>query len=303
MKKTLLFLCLLSYCSLSAQIQFNNFETSDNLDIQLGPTAADSLWQIGEPKKYLFDEAFSVPNALVTDLSNTYPNNQSSSFTIEMTTATTWGFPFIQLEWMQKTDMEEGVDGGIVEASYDQGQTWLNVLNDSTYRPAVVGGYQWDTLANGQAGFTGNADWSWVAICWGTFFGTEPDPNPSSIFVRFTFFSDSIDTNQEGWMIDDLVTRGDVIGVATSTRKVVEPLTIFPNPSSKAIFLDLREMGNNEANLKILSTAGQIVSSQNILTSSMENYRLPINQFPEGIYYIIIETEEKIMQQRFVKIK
>ena len=52
--------------------------------------------------------------------------------------------------------MEDGVDGGIIEASYDHGKIWLNVLGDTIFRPLVVGQLDWDTLFNHQVGVIRN---------------------------------------------------------------------------------------------------------------------------------------------------
>lgn len=301
MKNTIFLIFLCFQIQLSAQIQFNNFEINDNLDVQIGPNSADSLWQIGKPNKELFEEANSIPNALVTDTINSYPTNTAASFILEINEYSTYGFPFLQLEWFQKTDLEEGVDGGVIEASYDSGATWSNIFNDTIYRPEIVGSYTWDTLHNGQAGLTGICDWSWMAICWGTSYGIEPNID-LTILVRFTLYSDSIQTDQEGWMLDDISIVGGVIG---STRKNIqaEPIDVFPNPSKGIFYINEPFMQNEEVELKIHNLNGTLIWSSKEELFSMRDLRIDISNFPAGLYYLSFDTQGKRYSQKLVKME
>ena len=133
MKKILLtqFL-LLSILGIGYTQQFNNFEIEQNFEITFEPST-DTLWQIGEPAKVFFDAANSLPNALMTDSVDMYPTNQSTwfEFTLDENTLLFW--PYIQIDWDYKIDVEDGVDGCIIENSYDDGQTWLNVFSCLLY--------------------------------------------------------------------------------------------------------------------------------------------------------------------------
>ena len=115
----------------------------------------------------------------MTDSVDMYPTNQSTwfEFTLDENTLLFW--PYIQIDWDYKIDVEDGVDGCIIENSYDDGQTWLNVFSDPNFKPFVVGSFVTDTLFNGQIGLTGIGDWQWMAICWGTYtclLYTSPSP-------------------------------------------------------------------------------------------------------------------------------
>ena len=165
MKKTILLLAfIISQFFCNGQWLFNNFENSFGMEVIIGDSSMDSIWQIGVPQKTIFNSANSAPNAILTDTLNSYPPNTSSTFILEIDEDVLFGFPFIQVEWQQKFDVEIGVDGGIVEASYDGGVTWQNVLSDTVYRPFVVGSYQIDPLFNGEIGFTGMLDLSLIHI-------------------------------------------------------------------------------------------------------------------------------------------
>lgn len=298
--KNLLYLTLLLLpLNVICQIQFNDFEEQRDLEVQIGGNASDSLWQIGTPQKSIFDSASSIPNALVTDTINTYPTNSSASFILELNEQTIYEFPYIQLEWFQKTDLEEGIDGGTIEASYDSGSTWSNVFNDTIYRPDVVGSFTWDTLFNGQAGITGVNDWSWMALCWGTYTGIEPDID-STILIRYTLYSDSIDTNQEGWMLDDFFVRGQVVGNTTNSSNL-KTISVYPNPSSNSFFINQSFPADEETFLTIYNSTGTRVLSKKVNLSGLDNFEIKLADFSSGLYYLYLITEEDIYYQKLIK--
>lgn len=299
MKKTIFLILLFACFSTQAQEQANNFEINEGLDIHIGPNTADSIWQIGIPQKTLLDSAFSLPYALITDTVNTYGTDLNSSFTIILNEYTVWGFPYLQVEWIQKTDLEEGVDGGVIEVSYDDGLTWLNVFDDPNFRPDMVGNFEWDSLYNGQAGITGTNDWQWMAICWGSNTGTLPY-GFSELHIRFTMISDSIDTQQEGWMIDDFYVFGGVVGNLSNISNS-KPISVHPNPTQENLTIDLSEIESNNAILEIYSNSGQRMLVEKLQTNGLANYTIETIEYPNSLYYLFIKTEDEIYHQKFIK--
>ena len=302
MKKTVFILAFLSTIfSISfAQTQFNDFENSVNLDVLIEP-GNDTLWQIGPPAKTLFDEARSLPNAILTDSVNTYPIDQSTWFEIELDDNTTYSWPFIQIGWQYKADMEQGVDGGIIEASYDNGQTYRNIFSDPDFVPEIVGSFETDTLFNGEVGITGTTDdWQWMAICWGTYNGTLPIA-PDFIQIRYTFVSDSTDTQQEGWMMDNFITEIAVVG--STTNRVVQPMKVFPNPTVDALYFELDEINDPNAKIMVYNNAGQLVIKEKLDLRSMVRQSISTKNLPAGMYKVLIETEDDTFQASFVKSK
>lgn len=278
--------------------QGNNFDGYDDLYIQIEENSLNDVWQIGVPQKTFFNAAKSPPNAIVTDTVNTYPANSITSFTIELLS---WGFPYIQLSWLQKTDMEDGIDGGIIEASYDYGNTWLNVFNDPVYRPIVVGTYKWDTLYNGQAGITGKSDWNWTAICWGSDVGTPPEVY-SSILIKFTFIADSNDTKQEGWMIDNFFLETGVIG-NTPNLSNVQSIKAFPSPTQKSIFIDVSDIILTDGKIDVYNSIGLQIFSKPITMANFNEIELDLAPYPSGMYHVLLKTNESIYHQKITKIE
>ena len=298
--RILLWTCLITSFGFS-QSQSNDFEFNDNLDVTIDTSNQENIWQIGAPQKNIFSAAYSGPNAIVTDTLNTYPIGQNSSFEIELSNGVLGWFPFVQVEWFQQTDMENGVDGGIIEASYDGGQTWRNIFSDPDFLPEMVGNFQTDTLFNGQVGITGTHDWSWMAICWGNYSGTLPDTD-NGVKVRYTLVSDSTDTQQDGWMMDNFFILSQVIGSATSGLSRIQGIPIYPNPAMNELQIDLKDINTSNSMLQILNISGQKIYEET-LDLDLELHRISLSDFPHGLYFLKIDTVQGFYSQTFVKVK
>ncbi len=300
--KAYIVLILLCCCHLQLQAQFlfNNFETPATLNITIDSLSADTIWQIGVPQKLVLNETSSQPNAIITDTLNTYPTNTSASFIVELDEYAIMSFPYIQLEWFQYTDFEEGIDGGIIDVSYDGKETWKNIFTDTLYRPEVVGSYQWDTLHNQEAGITGTNGQQWMAICWGTAFGAHPT-NLETLHVRFTMSSDSIDTGQDGWLLDDIYMFTGVIG-STANRQAFKEMSIYPNPAKQNLQIDLNEVIDEEVNIYIYDTGGQMIFSEKAAMYGEAVHNINVSEFVAGLYHILVQGEEVIYRQKFIKV-
>lgn len=302
MKKLIFLIPLLFHLTGLAQETHNSdFEGSRDIAFQFEEDSLNNLWQIGTPQKTYFNQANSLPNALVTDTVNTYPNDTTASFIIKFNSWQSTGFPLLQLGWLQKTDMEEGVDGGVIEASYDGGNTWLNVFNDTIYRPVIVGTYNWDTLYNGQAGITGKSDWNWTAICWGSYRGTQPWPT-ANIIVKFTFVADAVDTKQEGWMMDNFLLEGGIIG-STPNLSNLKSISVYPTPTKQSIFIDVSDMLPTETKVTIYNTSGVEMFSQLTAMPNFNEMELNLDELPTGIYNLLVNNNEITYHQKIIKIE
>lgn len=302
---TLLFSTLNSY----SQFEINFDESVDPLNLYIGDQPNDSLWQIGPPQKTILNSAYSFPNAIITDTVNTYPTNQSAEFFYFMDAVSSYGFPAIQIDWEQMTDLEAGVDGIIIEASYDEMNSWNNVLTDSSFRPLVVGQYIQDTLFNGQVGITGSTDWVYVGLCWGTYFsddGTAEEiidnfnDNNYSIIVRFTFVSDSTDTKHEGYMMDNFNFRPGFIGAVNENENNIQ-LKMFPNPASEYINIEFEEVISQDAFVEIFSMEGKKVFSKQFSIMNNTTLKVPLFKITKGQYLLHIKTKDNQWGRKFVK--
>ena len=295
------FLSFLSLQTFAQNPQYNNFDTEGTLEILIDSTSADTIWQIGAPQKLILNETSSIPNALITDTLNTYPTSTEASFVVEMSEYSMQFFPYIQLEWFQKIDFEDGVDGGIIEVSYDDQQTWSNIFTDSIYRPEIVGSYHWDTLYNQVAGVTGTSALTWMGICWGTPVGTPPS-NIESIHVRFTMTTDSVDTQQDGWLIDDFYVGLLVIG-NTSNQANSSKMSIYPNPTVNEIAISLDEVLDEVVDVYVYDNTGRMVYTEQAPMFGEATHRVDMSNFQQGIYYLLMKGEEVQYREKFIKLE
>jgi hypothetical protein len=295
MKKLPLLLVILCFAnttfSQSAFQYFDGDDTIANNTIEINiDTSAGNIWQIGPPNKIVFNSAATLPNALVTDTINTYPINNKSSFIIGVRNYFV-GSPnvLLALQWMQKLDLDSNYDGGVIEFSIDTGKTWQNAFDN----PLVYKYYGYlpenkDTLNNGYVAFSGT-DTSWRNV-WLCFYGFAAPQviNTDSILYRFTFLSDSINNNKDGWMIDNM--RFTKTMSHTLKQSVINnKLLVYPNPANEIIQI---EFENNTTiqlikTIELFNEQGQIVGSwSNLPTKTF----IETNNYSAGKYYLKVIT-------------
>lgn len=308
MKNTLL-LSFLLFISLNLQAQFNYYldtigfeETYPYLEID---TSAQNIWEIGQPQKIYFDSAHSSVTAIVTDTLNNYPVNNHSFFDVKIgyfNYGSFYGYD-VFLGINHKYDTDSLLDGCFITVSHDYGQTWTNVINDTA--SYSYGGY-WcvtprdvptvnmynnysDSLFNGEWGFSGKSDgWVWSDFGWHEcpVKSNPPGIAPDTMIVRFNFISDSIDTNKEGWMIDDIVLFAIPLGgdvELTEQLEQLEQLKIYPNPSSDLITVET-EQAYQTMELYLYSLEGVLLKKSSFKGTRF--FEMDVSDLPRGTYLL-----------------
>ena len=286
MKHILLFLLLvkasialpqeLLHWGLDRVISFEN--TSDYKYILLDTT---DIWQIGKPRKdilFLPPNSPFAENAIFTDTAQYYAVNKKASFQFKLRLD---GNDSYYLHFYQKYDFEPNKDGGIIETSHDNGQSWSNIILDTVIMNHIIELRLYaseDTIAafENQPGFTGtNASMGSRFIEW-------EDPGylmyRDTILLRFSFASDSVETPHEGWLLDEITFGGGLVPI--DERKEQQGIQIYPNPASERINL----LYNNQAFslIEIYSFAGQkLISLQG---GGMDT--IDISTLAPGIYIL-----------------
>jgi hypothetical protein len=140
---------------------------------------------------------------------------------------------------VHKYDFEKNKDGGIIETSYDNGLSWQNIIYDPTIMDNVdyvSGLYNLnDTIDsfNDKPGFTGLQDEiNEVEIVFWTSWQIFED----TVLLRFTIVSDSIESNNEGWMLDNFVFGYFYVGIDENEHN--NNIYISPNPSNSIITIN-----------------------------------------------------------------
>jgi hypothetical protein len=295
MQKLLLPLLLILFnYFLKAQVTFYNYfegpPSTNNLTVTILPTP-NNIWQIGKPQKTLFSAASSTPNVIITDTINKYPVNNASTFTMVILTNTFLPFPTV-VRWKQKLDMQLKRDGGFVEFSTNSGVTWQNTHNN----PLIYQYYGFmpankDTIAGNplQHCFTGIDNvWRDIWLCFPPNVANLND----SLFIRFRFKSDSVQTNQEGWMIDNFMAMQTIIHPVKEISQI-DNIVVYPNVTNGVLNVEMKKRSDKDViqNIDLFDESGRLVENFG------QNYTkvvLDISKHKPGNYYLKVTINNKV---------
>lgn len=246
---------------------------------------ANCVWQIGHPSKTIFNTAYSAPNAIVTDTLNPYPISDTSSFII--THIRPWnqgGNESLLLDFYFKLNTDSLTDFGVIEASLNNGSSWINLLTqDTSY------GLYW---VNPKPILTGNTN-GWVHYSEELHSLTSSIGYSDTILYRFTFISDSVQANKEGWILDDFNFHDWWEGINEIQNDNL--ISIFPNPTSDAIKIHRTKVSDNQK-VQILDYTGQVFyDNSNFLGEAIDT-----RQLTNGIYLLQYSDTKNLSIKKFV---
>ncbi len=276
-----------------------NFDDTNNYLLGLFdfPNDSTSIWQLGIPNKSNFNQAHSQPRAVVTDTLNSYPPNDTSSFYIRIKPN---GGIFGLLAFNFKMDSDSLSDFGKIDLSFDNGITWQNAF-DFNYQ----NGTSWfvkdsseniiinSNLQDSGLIFTGKPQ-CWYSFIYnyyvGDFYNDTLISYDDTITFRFTFISDSIDTQKDGWMIDNMH-----LGLFTFNTSNASPpkfpSKVIPNPSAmEQVWVQFDNDSYNDIAVEIYTTTGQLLQQHHTREGE-----IPIILRDKGIYFYRLrnlETQE-----------
>lgn len=311
MKRTLLLLSFFTVLVLNQQFSFAQYYYYDSVTFETPVTSIvispsqNNIWQIGEPDKVFFNEAFSGQNAILTDTANSYPVNNQSSFTYIIRN------PYTQtcvtrLEFWHKYDTDTLNDIGTIEASYDGGNSWL-IVKDTSFNDWGPSYFYWDMdyhldsqeWTMHQLDITGKSDgWIRSSFTWQWYILVRDLQdtiimNPDSLMVRFTFTSDGLPENKEGWMIDEIVTASGTGMICSNTRNIrlENNINAYPNPFRYSSTIQFRkELVNPSASLHDIF-GRKVMETGNISGKEFTIYR---NGLKPGVYTLHL-TDNNIL--------
>jgi hypothetical protein len=256
-----------------------------------------NIWEIGKPEKKFFNAAYTGNLAILTDSVDNYSINCDDYFYITIPRAEyEWGEGI--LSFYHKFDTDSLIDGGVIEMSYDNGITWLNVLDGYYNVPQDYLNLYEDTIKGGKYGFSGKSNiWQYVEIYWAwIILAKTTNKYLDSPMIKFRFISDENNTNKEGWMIDDIVFRGYEIVPATSNiEKSI--LMVYPIPSNEYLLIEFHNENSKDLIFEIYELHGRSVKSQKII-----NNQIYISDLKNGIYFYKIFNDKEIVKiGKFIK--
>ncbi|MCX6268697.1 MAG: T9SS type A sorting domain-containing protein, partial [Bacteroidetes bacterium] len=270
-------------------------------------TTAKNIWQIGTPHKQFFNQSYSVPNAMVTDTSNVYPTNNYSSFDLYIGSFNSNFSSFYDLfiDFRQKFDSDTLRDGGYISISWDLGQSWMNILDDTLslqyFYISPASNFGWwgntnlysasNTLFNGEKGFSGKSN-GWVHSCMAWYDLPVKHPagmaQDTTMILRFNFISDNIHNNREGWMIDDIrifsIDLGS--GINEKTTQVMQ-VHVTPNPfkTNAMVFLD---QNYTNVEYQLMDMSGRILSEGK--PGKCNEFEIRPDHFSAGLYMLKVSN-------------
>ncbi|MFC1732552.1 T9SS type A sorting domain-containing protein [candidate division KSB1 bacterium] len=295
MKHLIIFIVLILFVINSYGQWLVNFDDSSSMNYIYIDTInyPNNNWQIGSPQKALFDSSYSSPYAIIIDTNSTYPTNDTSVFYLWHTVhlRPVW-WPILSFQY--KMDSDSLNDIGKIEVSPDYGQTWIDIIKDAyTFGwHCSITTDQGNWFPCDSLSLTGTLQgWYKLGIImfnWDQYFGYN-----DSLLFRFTFISDSIETNQEGWIIDDIFMDDIIENIEELSSK--KTINVFPNPTDKFISIDIKTSNFKMSDILITDNKGRIVIQKKGL--QRKTIKINVAHLTPGIYYwTLIDRKNNIKE-------
>jgi hypothetical protein len=282
MKTFLLVALLLCSSTCFAQWYTIDFDTPQSDSLLTIDTAAGNIWQIGHTTKAFFHSSDSTI-AIMTDTLNPYPLNNLSTFEIRLDGV--GGGMAVYVDFDHKLESDTLHDGGYLELSAD-GSTWTNVMQQG-FEFYPLSATPVGLLENGTLAFSGIRNWEHVA---GRICNTLGD----TVYLRFSFYSDSVPDNKAGWLIDNITfSFDDCAGIGQYRKDNL--IEIFPNPTLDKIFVK-RVQRFPSSRLTVTDVTGRIV----VAKAFPQNGLVDVSALPNGVYYMMYSDERSRAVKPFV---
>lgn len=280
------------YASLSKSIMsfdcsYLNFD--DTTSNQCITFCNNSIWQIGNPQKIVFTSAYSSPNVIVTDTVNPYPVSDTSCFIIKLPLI---NYPFLMnmCAGYYHVNCDTLADSCIIELSASNSSLWYNVNYDTTIawysnKPVLTGNsYGWKYFT-----FDPSMRLTYLNV-------TSND----TMFLRFTFYSDSVQTNKDGIMFDELSFTNVVEGINELEYTRVAS-KVFPSPTTDKVTIAIPYCIEKHFEVFIFNQTGE-----KIMHAASREVPVTVNvsNLSAGTYFYetVNETRKIYSAGKFVKL-
>ncbi len=126
----------------------------------------------------------------------------------------------------------------------------------------------------------------------------------STVTLNYSFNDSEVDVNTQYYYqlkqidFDGSISYSNV--VTASLNGLAEEVEVFPNPTDGISFVKLTDAFSGNISLKVFDAKGQLVDQQTF--NSQGNAELEINFLnqPEGVYFIQIESQNKLVTKRIL---
>ncbi|HLO90874.1 MAG TPA: T9SS type A sorting domain-containing protein, partial [Lentimicrobium sp.] len=245
---------------------------------------SNNVWQRGEAQKMLFNNGYQGPKAFITDTVNPYPVNNVSTFEFSMLNCSQFtaaencgGYWGMGVNLIYMIDSDEEIDGGTIEVSHN-GSPFINIIEDPLVEIEYESYSVNDTvLSLGKPGFSGTTyDWQNMNLYFRNYYSEE---SFDTIILRFTFASDSIQTNKEGWIFG-LIDMGGYFE-SLENLEADKLISVYPNPACDQIsVVPLKNCDYSK--IQLLSFTGQVLYDN----PKFRGDTIDTRQLPDGVYLL-----------------
>ncbi len=297
MKFSTLFLILLLPFISKTQIPIQNgsqiidfdstFVNGYDSNFILIPDVSTNSWQVGVPNKNVFQPSY-LKNSLITDTINSYQANDSSVFYVkQLLESVEFNYAY-DLQFQYSVDSDTLKDYLKIEVSFNNGISWFNLLEDTILNTTS---FYSNYIPLGKYYFSGHSLNKFLFINLlplATYFNLV---NTDTAFYRFTFISDSINSNKDGFLLDNLTFNCFVEGLdELSKNKYI----IYPNPSNE--FIQICNPNFNNLNVNLYDSFGKKCFS----IDSQNSIFVPLDKFENGTYFLKIQDERNIFTNKII---
>jgi len=254
-----------------------------------------NIWQIGFPHKQTVDSSYSFGKIIATDTTNPYPTSNYSVYTISniVDFGDIYGFKSFQGRYYVHSDTLN--DFGKIEFSSDNGTTWIDLINDTTYSSSIMW-YSPKPVLSGRSNTWKHFDV--VLADNGSVFNLQLG---DTVMYKFSFTSDSTFDNMDGLMFDNISFYSFVEGISEIRFKPVKS-KIYPNPSADNFTIEFDYINDESYELAIYSIKSKLLYTQ----GSIKENKIAIDghQLKPGIYVYKLTNlkDKKRCWGKFIKI-
>jgi len=228
----------------------------------------------------------------------------------------------------QYYNTETGVDGGFLEITTDDGDTWhsleLNIFKRKyprklTYNTFVIPNlYAYTGLSSTELkmypSYIDLRDYIGEAVKIRYRFGTSEENGGDGWYFDDVEIMDAILYNSEACVTSDQTDaicaeapeRGTIVDseitISTEDDPSAAAFMIMPNPAGDMIQVSMSSLKENDAVVRIYDLTGHLLVSENWnLSTGFNQKRIPVSDFASGMYVMQVKTGDGMRSEKFVK--
>ncbi|MEO6302887.1 MAG: T9SS type A sorting domain-containing protein, partial [Bacteroidia bacterium] len=113
-----------------------------------------------------------------------------------------------------------------------------------------------------------------------------------TIYYRFTFKSDGINTNKEGWMIDNMSGHMTILHPVKEISQI-DNIVVYPNITNGIVNIEMKKKSEKDViqNLELYNSDGKLVER---FGQNYTKLLIDLSNHPTGMYYLNVTINKKV---------